>query len=274
MSLAKTTNQTHIKLAVAISFNDDEDYSYRFQYDSQTKKLNWNILVSGIEKEMMPFIHYFRRLNKGIDKTTNLDKDIKPLAIIFIEHFEVMHTNTINIPTGKEYLKKEIFPNGGQYFFQSIFCQLFIDNLAIAFAGLAEERGYSIQSQKTVQLYISSFFKDAVEGCHQKYQAEKKAKNDKKRKAKKAKKTAGQTETETETEQRMRELEQRMQQDETRAMEGEDINQAVKHLECEELFAIAHPCYDYDCEVSLDIMEHITVEGIVVRTTTAVEYFL
>jgi hypothetical protein len=101
---------------------------------------------------------------------------------------------------------------------------------------------------------------------------QKKAKNDKKRKAKKAKKTAGQTETETE--QRMREMEQRMQQDETRAMECEDINQAVKHLECGELFAIAHPCYDYDCEVSLDIMEHITVEGIVVRTTTAVEYFL
>ena len=101
---------------------------------------------------------------------------------------------------------------------------------------------------------------------------QKKAKNDKKRKAKKAKKIAGQTETETE--QRMRDLEQRMQQDETRAMEGEDINQAVKHLECEELFAIAHPCYDYDCEVSLDIMEHITVEGIVVKTTTAVEYFL
>ena len=106
--------------------------------------------------------------------------------------------------------------------------------------------------------------------------ADKKAadKNAKKRKAKKAKKVAGQTETETETEKRMRELEQRMQQDETRAMGDEDINQAVKHLECEELFAIAHPCYDYDCEVSLDIMEHIIVEGIVVKTATAVGYFL
>lgn len=80
----------------------------------------------------------------------------------------------------------------------------------------------------------------------------KKAKNDKKRKAKKAKKTAGRTE-------------QGLQEDETRTMGDEDINQAVKHLECMELFAIAHPCDDYDCDVSLNIMEHITVEAVVVE---------
>jgi hypothetical protein len=70
----------------------------------------------------------------------------------------------------------------------------------------------------------------------------KKAKNDKKRKAKKAKKTAGRTE-------------QQLQEDERRSMGGEDINQAVKHLECCEMMAIAEPCFDYDCDVSLDIVE-------------------
>ena len=89
----------------------------------------------------------------------------------------------------------------------------------------------------------------------------KKAKNDKKRQAKKAKKTAGRTE-------------QGLQEDERRAMGGEDINQAVKHLECVELFAIAHPCFDYDCDVSLNIMENITVEGYVIEEAFAVAYFI
>jgi hypothetical protein len=38
-------------------------------------------------------------------------------------------------------------------------------------------------------------------------------------------------------------------------MGGEDINQAVKHLECCEMMAIAEPCFDYDCDVSLNIVE-------------------
>ena len=88
-----------------------------------------------------------------------------------------------------------------------------------------------------------------------------KAKNDKKRQAKKAKKTAGRTE-------------QGLQEDEARSMGGEDINQAVKHLECMELFAIAHICEDYECDVSLNIMEHITVEAVVIEEVFEVAYFL
>jgi len=86
-----------------------------------------------------------------------------------------------------------------------------------------------------------------------------KAKNDKKRLAKKGKKTAGRTE-------------QGLQEDERTAMEGEDTNQSVKYIECYELFAIAHLCDDYETDLSFNILENITIEGVVVEIESEIIY--
>ena len=166
--------------------------------------------------------------------------------------------------TSNEQLTKELLPTGGRYFGQSIFCDLFIDNLALCNGILAERMGDNLATQLKARDWCVGLFNTLKREFFESYSTkedDQKAKNDKKRKAKKAKKNAGRTE-------------QQLRQDEARAMGGEDINQAVKHLECMELFAIAHICEDYDCDVSLNIMENITVEGYVIEEEFSVAYFL
>jgi hypothetical protein len=89
---------------------------------------------------------------------------------------------------------------------------------------------------------------------------EQKEKNDKKRLAKKAKKTAGRTE-------------QGLQEEERTAMEGEDINHAVKHIQSLEMMAIAEPCFDYETDLSFNIVEEAVIRVFPVETETEIIYY-
>jgi hypothetical protein len=253
MSLA---NEQQVILQTSVEFELDTNRHYKMFYDIKAEKVNWNIMVSGIDGEYMSFNDYFFGVFESLKKSGKKGSINQEMINIFDRQILIMSSSSIGVP---EISKKILFPNGGTYFGQSLYCLLFIDNVLVCFDLMNEREGRRYNMELIKEIAKNTFIKtvSSYMETKSKLQAQK---NDKKRKAKKAKKTAGRTE-------------QQLRQDEARSMGDEDINQAVKHLECEEMFAVAHPCFDYDCDVSLDIVEVAFIRVFPVEAGTEVIYY-
>ena len=246
---------------------------YKMSYDNRNHKLNWNILVD-FSEENPSFDEFFFDIYQSANRLEPIEltpEIISTMVKVYMEQLEIMMNQKLTIPQEAEHYKT-IFPNGGKHFGNSIFCQLFIDNVVACFALLFERKNNT--KNKSQVLHITKKIKEQFESVRDEFvifklkiQADL---NAKKRKSKKTKKQQQTKEIMRELDAEWKEQEDMGREDNniltmiTRAMQEREERYLMEcedqptfdfELYCREVLTIGYECLDFEARVDVNIPE-------------------
>lgn len=252
-------------IKISLEFQEEKPNNiYKMSYDNKNHKLNWNILVD-FAGENPSFDEFFFKIHKAVQTANELNAKLVPsvceaMVKLYVEQFEILINQRLMISPEAEYYKR-IFPNGGRYFGNSIFCQLFIDNVVTCFALLLENNTKIIKRIKEHFEILRNEFVD----FESKNRAEQ---NAKKRKLKKTKKQQQTKEKMREFDAEWKEQEDMGQEDNniltmmTRAFQEREERYLMEcedhptfELDCREVLTIGYECFDFEARVDLEIAD-------------------
>jgi len=265
-----TAAASSFKISVEFQQGKPNDL-YKMCYDNRIHKVNWNILVD-FSGEHPSFDEFFFDIHQSAQSTNELNIDILTVMVkVYMEQLETMMNQRLMIPQEAEHYKT-IFPNGGKHFGNSIFCQLFIDNVVACFALLLERKNNT--KNKSQVLLITKQIKEQFESVRDEFvifkskiQADL---NAKKRKSKKTKKQQQTKEIMREFDAEWKEQEDMGREDNniltmmTRAMQEREERYLMEcedqptfdfELYCREVLTICYECLDFEARVDVNIPE-------------------
>lgn len=258
-------------IQISLGFQEEKpNDKYKMSYDFRNHKLNWNILVD-FSGENPSFDEFFFDIHQSAQSANELNADIiSTMLTVYLRQLETLANQRLIIPQEAAHYKT-IFPNGGKHFGNSIFCQLFIDNVVACFALLLERKNNT--KNKSLVLLITNqireqfeIFRDEFVNFKSKIQAEQ---NAKKRKLKKTKKQQQTKEIMRDFDAEWKERENMGQEDNniltmmTRAFQEREERYLMEcedhptfELDCREVLTIGYECFDFEARVDVVIADN------------------